>query len=164
MRAWIGLGSNLDDPLAQLQRAVAALAAHPAVRIAARSPVYRNPAMLQPGQPPQPDYLNAVVGIDTTLEPLALLDLLQAIEQAQGRVRGERWGARTLDLDILLYDDRVIDLPRLVVPHPGLRERRFALQPLADIAPGLRLPDGTTIATLLAACPPAPLGMVGQLT
>ena len=166
MRAWIGLGSNLGEPLEQLRRAVAALAALPGTRLACVSPAYRSEAMQLPGQPlqAQPDYLNAVAGIDTALPALDLLDAMQAIEQAQGRTRERRWGARTLDLDLLLYGDETLDSPRLQVPHPGLRERRFVLQPLGDLAPGLRLPDGTAIASLLAACPGAPLERSGQLT
>lgn len=163
MRAWLGLGSNLDDPLTQLQRAVEALRRLPGTRVTACSPVYRNPALRLPGQPPQPDYCNAVVAIDTDFAPLPLLDALQAIETAQGRVREQRWGARTLDLDLLLYGNDVIDHPRLQVPHPAMRERRFVLQPLADIDPGLQLPDGCTVSEWLARCPPSPLTVAGRL-
>lgn len=164
MHAYIGLGSNLDDPAAQLQRALDALAAMPGTRVLSVSALYRNPAMQAPGaRAPQPDYLNAVAAIDTTLAPLALLDALQAIEAAQGRVRGERWSARTLDLDVLLYGNERIDTDRLQVPHPGLRERRFVLQPLADLAPSLVLPDGTRIADLLARCAPSAMTPAGSL-
>lgn len=163
MRAWLALGSNLDDPPAQLQRAVDALRRLPGTRVIACSPVYRNPALQLPGQSPQPDYCNAVVAVDTDLAPLPLLDALQAIETAQGRVRGQRWGARTLDLDLLLYGNEVIDHPRLQVPHPAMRERRFVLQPLVDIEPELRLPDGSTAGEWLARCPPSPLTAAGRL-
>lgn len=164
MRAWIGLGSNLDDPPAQLQRAVDALARTPGVRVVAVSPVYRNAALQLPDDTDiQPDYFNAVAALDTTLPPLALLDALQAIEQAQGRVRTRRWGARTLDLDLLLYGDTVLDEPRLTVPHPGLPARRFALLPLHDLAPDLVLPGGVPLREALAHCPPADLFPAGLL-
>ncbi|KIT56593.1 2-amino-4-hydroxy-6-hydroxymethyldihydropteridine pyrophosphokinase, partial [Vibrio parahaemolyticus 901128] len=98
----------------------------------------------------QPDYINAVVAIKTNLTPLELLDCTQAIEQEQGRVRkDERWGPRTLDLDIVLYGNEVINSERLIVPHYGMREREFVLYPLAEIAPSLQLPDGTEVSELL---------------
>lgn len=162
-RAWIGLGSNLGDPLAQLQRAVSALSSLPDSTLAAVSDAYRNPALTLPGSAPQPDYLNAVAALDTLLEPLALLDALQAIENEQGRVREQRWGARTLDLDLLLLGDLILDTPRLLLPHPAIPQRLFVLQPLIDLAPELILPDGRTIRTLLAACPPAPLEPAGKI-
>lgn len=171
MQVFLGLGSNLDSPVTQLQQAVIAIAGLPATRVLACSPVYRNPALPLPGETvsTQPDYCNAVLLIETTLDALALLDGLQGIERAQGRVRGERWAARTIDIDLLLYGDRIIDQPRLTVPHPGLAARRFVLQPLADLAPELRLPAaaplrGRSVRELLAACPPGPLSLVGQLT
>lgn len=165
MHAWIGLGSNLDEPPAQLQQAVKALSRLTDTRVLAVSAIYRNPPMVLPGQSPdtQPDYYNAVALVDTLLPPLALLDALQAIEQAQHRIRTQRWGARTLDLDILLYGDERIDEPRLTVPHPGLHARRFALLPLHDLAPDLVLPDGGRVGDLLAACPPSELVASGTL-
>ncbi|MFP5465547.1 MAG: 2-amino-4-hydroxy-6-hydroxymethyldihydropteridine diphosphokinase [Gammaproteobacteria bacterium] len=165
MRAYIGLGSNLDDPPAQLQQAVSALARLPDSRVVAVSPLYRNAPLVPAGEDPagQPDYVNAVAALDTTLAPLALLDALQAIENDQHRVRGRRWGPRTLDLDLLLYGNERIDLPRLTVPHPGLRERRFVLLPLRDVAPELVLPGGQRLADALAACPPAELVATGSL-
>lgn len=148
IRAYIGLGSNLDDPSRQLHQAIAALQQIPESRLTARSRFYRSKPM---GPADQPDYVNAVAMFDTCLEPLALLDALQAIEQQQGRVRdGERWGPRTLDLDLLLYGPEVIDLPRLQVPHPGLTRRSFVLQPLFDLAPELTFPDGLTLREALA--------------
>jgi 2-amino-4-hydroxy-6-hydroxymethyldihydropteridine diphosphokinase len=105
-----------------------------------------------PGQ--QPDYLNAVLAVRTALGPLPLLDALQGIEQAQGRERSVRWGPRTLDLDILLYDAGQIRLPRLQVPHPGMAERHFVLYPLLDIYPDdLVVPGLGSLATLVAQCP-----------
>ena len=150
VRCYIGLGSNLAEPEHQLKQALAALAGLPQSRLIATAPLYRSAPM---GPQDQPDYLNTVAALDTGLEPLQLLDALQAIEQRQGRVRdGERWGARTLDLDLLLYGDRVIDTPRLQVPHPGLGQRNFVLYPLYDLAPQLRLPDGRSVEQLRRAC------------
>ncbi len=150
VRAYIGLGSNLADPLAQLAKAVKALQTLPASRLTALSRFYCSSPM---GPADQPDYLNAVAMLDTRLNALELLDALQAIENEQGRVRGsQRWGPRTLDLDLLLYGTEVIDTDRLKVPHPGLSERNFVLFPLADIAPELVLPDGRRLQDLLAGC------------
>lgn len=150
VRAYIGLGSNLADPQAQLARAVAALRSLPASRLTALSRFYRSRPM---GPADQPDYLNAVAMLDTRLEAHELLDALQSIENDQGRVRGPlRWGPRTLDLDLLLFGADIIDTGRLKVPHPGIAERNFVLYPLAEIAPELVLPDGRTLQQLLAAC------------
>jgi 2-amino-4-hydroxy-6-hydroxymethyldihydropteridine diphosphokinase len=148
--AYIGLGSNLADPILQLRRAVRALSALPHSRLRAVSPVYRSAPL---GPAGQPDYLNAAARLDTALDALALLDALQAIERDQGRRRSVRWGPRTLDLDLLLYGGRRIDHPRLSVPHPRLRERNFALLPLADVACGEPLlPGGEDLATLVSQC------------
>jgi 2-amino-4-hydroxy-6-hydroxymethyldihydropteridine diphosphokinase len=150
-RAFVGLGSNLNDPASQLRSAIEALRRLPQSRVTAVSHLYRSTPM---GPAEQPDYINAVAMLDTRLPALALLDALQAIEQAQGRVRGpERWGPRTLDLDLLLYGSERLDQPRLQVPHPGLAERSFVLYPLAELAPELVLPDGRSLAQLLAVCP-----------
>lgn len=147
--AYIGLGSNLEDPLAQVKRAFDELAEIPQTSLLARSSIYSSHAV----GPEQPDYINAVALLDTQLAPLALLDALQAIEQAHQRVRIQHWGPRTLDLDLLLYGDQIIDEERLTVPHPYLTQRSFVLYPLADITPNLRLPDGTPLADLLSRCP-----------
>ncbi|MFO7593738.1 MAG: 2-amino-4-hydroxy-6-hydroxymethyldihydropteridine diphosphokinase [Pseudomonadota bacterium] len=155
VRAYIGLGSNLDDPEARLQRAIEALSDIPDSRLTAFSRFYRSSPM---GPAGQPDYVNAVAMLDTRLEPLELLDALQAIEQQQGRVRkGERWGPRTLDLDLLLYGAEVINHARLVVPHPGIKERKFVLYPLAELAPELVFPDGSTLAEALQLALPGEL-------
>lgn len=148
--AYVGLGSNLERPEEQLLLALEELARLPATRLLAASGLYRNPPM---GSVPQPDYVNAVAALETCLPPLELLDALQGIEQVHGRVRIERWGPRTLDLDLLLYADRIIDEPRLQVPHPGLHERPFVLYPLAEIAPGLTIPGRGPLADWLAQCP-----------
>lgn len=149
LTAYIGLGSNLADPQAQLQRALSELAVLPQSRLLAQSSLYRSPPM---GPQDQPDYLNAVAAVDTALSPLALLDELQALELAHQRVRGEHWGPRTLDLDLLLYGEQRIDLPTLKVPHPGLYTRNFVLYPLAEIAPELVIPGFGALGELLARC------------
>jgi 2-amino-4-hydroxy-6-hydroxymethyldihydropteridine diphosphokinase len=152
--AFIGLGSNLDDPQRQVRRALAELAELPASHVSAASALYRSPPLQGPGVPrDQPDYINAVARLETVLAAEALLDALQAIEARHGRVRsGAHWGPRTLDLDILLYGDLRIDTPRLHVPHPGLAERNFVLQPLAEIAPDLDIPGLGPLRGLLARC------------
>lgn len=105
------------------------------------------------GPQDQPDYLNAVVKFQTDLDPLALLDVLQDIETHHGRVRsGERWGPRTLDLDLLLYADQVIDTPRLTVPHPGIADRSFVLLPLAELTPDLTIPVLGEVSDLVGQC------------
>lgn len=150
-RVYIGLGSNLADPAAQLQAAVTALTSLPGSTLIAVSSVY---ASLPLGPSDQPDYLNAVAALDTSLEPLQLLDHLQQIELQQGRQRKtERWGPRTLDLDILLFGQQQLDLPRLQVPHYHMQARPFVLYPLSEVAPELELPDGRTLHELLQNCP-----------
>lgn len=149
--AYIGLGSNLDNPPLQLAHALQALSQLPNTRLVATSALYQSAPV---GPQHQPDYLNAAVALDTELAPLMLLDHLQAIETAQGRVRIERWGARTVDLDILLFGSEIINNPRLTVPHPYLTQRSFVLYPLADIAPHLQLPDGQWLQDLVTLCPP----------
>ena len=148
LRCYIGLGANLEQPVAQLQQAVQALKQLAHSTLVAVSGFYSSKPM---GPQDQPDYVNAVAAIDTTLTPEQLLDALQQIEQQQGRKRkAERWGPRTLDLDILLYGNQVIATERLTVPHYGLRVREFVLYPLYEIAPQLNLPDGTVLSSLLA--------------
>ncbi len=146
--AYVGLGSNLAEPASQLRRAVQAMVAHPAIDGLQLSPLYGSAPL--GGPTGQPDYVNAVAAIRTRLAPHALLDFLQSVELAHGRERSVRWAARTLDLDLLLYDGQVIEDDRLTVPHPRLHERLFVLKPLADVAPALRLPNGGDIAALLA--------------
>lgn len=134
VRAYLGLGSNLGDRAAHLQSAVDGLSAHPRVRLVSASPVYETEPV---GGPPQPDYLNAVVAVDTDLDARALLGLAKALEAAAGRARGERWGPRTLDVDVLLVGEERVQEPDLVVPHPRIHQRAFVLAPLADLAPDL---------------------------
>jgi 2-amino-4-hydroxy-6-hydroxymethyldihydropteridine diphosphokinase len=128
--AAIGLGSNLGDSQQFLNMAVAQLSAHPRIRVQRVASFY----ITKPIGPPQPDYLNSAVTLTTDLDPWALLDVLQAIEYLAGRERKEHWGARTLDLDLLLYGAWIIDTPRLQVPHPWMGDRAFVLVPLAEIA------------------------------
>lgn len=147
---YLGLGSNLASPLRQLQHCVDALRAEPALQVMAISPFYGSTA-IGPGQ--QPDYVNGAAHIRTALSPSDLLQLLQRVEQQQGRERGpERWLPRTLDLDILLYGNQEINLPHLHIPHPRMCERNFVLLPLFDLAPALVLPDGTALRTLAQQC------------
>jgi len=145
VRAAIGLGGNLGDAPATLLRALDALRAQPGIRLLACSPLYRSAAI---GPDGQPDYANAAAVLETRLDAHALLDALQDIERQEGRVRLVRWGARTLDLDLLLYGDRRIDDPRLTVPHAEMTRRNFVLRPLADIAPDWRLPSGERVSDL----------------
>lgn len=136
---YIALGSNLDDPPTQIQQALSALAQLPQTELINCAPWYRSAAV---GPGIQGDYINTVASLSTGLEALDLLHALQTIETAQGRIRNERWAARTLDLDILLYADLRLRTPELSVPHPRLLERAFVLAPLHDLAPELRLSDG----------------------
>lgn len=148
---YIGLGSNLATPETQIKSAREAINALEHVQEQAFSSLYRSSPM---GPQDQPDYVNAVMAISTDLSAMALLRCLQKIELEQGRVRkDERWGPRTLDLDILLYGQQVIDLPDLIVPHYGLAERAFVLYPLQEIAPELNIPDKGDIAGLIKQCP-----------
>lgn len=148
-RVYIGLGSNLASPAEQLRDALRSLAKLPETRLVAVSSLYASDSLL----PGQPRYVNAVAAVDSSLEPLELLDALHGIENGQGRERNERWGPRTLDLDILLFGARVIDEPRLKVPHEQMHLRPFVLYPLAELAPGMQLADGRELDELLSACP-----------
>jgi 2-amino-4-hydroxy-6-hydroxymethyldihydropteridine diphosphokinase len=148
---YIGLGSNLADPAYQIKTARLAIRQLDAVREIAFSSLYRSLPM---GPQNQPDYVNAVMAISTRLSAINLLRNLQAIEHSQGRVRkGEHWGARTLDLDILLYADQQIHVKDLIVPHIGMAERAFVLYPLCEIAPEIDVPGRGNITDLLANCP-----------
>ena len=135
--AFVGVGSNLGDRLANLGAAVGLLAREPGFTLRRVSLAYES----EPVGPPQPRYLNAVVRIGTLLSPRATLQRLQGIEDAMGRVRRERWGSREIDLDLLLYGDRVVNETGLQIPHPLLAERAFALVPLAEIAPDAVHPE-----------------------
>lgn len=147
---YIGLGSNLEDPRQQVSDALVELREIPNTELLSHSLLYRSDPV---GPPGQPDYINAVAKVDTSLEPEELLDALQAIEQAHQRVRIEHWGPRTLDLDLLLYANDKIDTERLKVPHPFMTERSFVLYPLAEIEPNLVLPKGDHLSDILVQCP-----------
>jgi 2-amino-4-hydroxy-6-hydroxymethyldihydropteridine diphosphokinase len=139
--AYLGLGSNLGDRLATLQRAVDLLDGEAGIRVEASSRVWET----EPVGPPQPRYLNAVLRVTTDLEPLELLEACRRAESALGRVRLERWGPRTLDVDVLLYDDRTVDEPALQIPHPRMHERAFVLAPLLELEPDPMLPGGRRV-------------------
>ncbi|MCU6676265.1 2-amino-4-hydroxy-6-hydroxymethyldihydropteridine diphosphokinase [Leclercia tamurae] len=146
--AYIAIGSNLASPLEQVNAAVQALGDIPQSRVVALSSFYRTPPL---GPQDQPDYLNAAIALKTALSAESLLDNTQRIELQQGRVRKEeRWGPRTLDLDIMLFGDAVINTVRLTVPHYDMKRRGFMLWPLFEIAPDLIFPDGETLSDLLA--------------
>jgi len=147
---FIGLGSNLADPELQIKAAITALDLVDEVSVITQSSLYSSPPM---GPQDQPDYINAVVEIETTLFAHNLLDQLQSIEQQQGRIRKRHWGERTIDLDLLLYGANILDDERLQVPHPGIALRSFVLYPLAEIAPNLTIPTMGNINQLLEKCP-----------
>lgn len=142
---YIGIGANLNDPQQQVKDAIEELGLLPQTKLLKASSLYHSKPV---GPQDQPDYINAVASIRTELEPLALLDALQALEQQHGRVRKRHWGERTLDLDILLIDQQIIESERLIVPHPYAAERSFVLFPLEEIAPELIFPNGKPLQQL----------------
>jgi 2-amino-4-hydroxy-6-hydroxymethyldihydropteridine diphosphokinase len=146
--AYIGLGSNLQQPQLQIYQALDELAELPETKLLRSSPFYCSRAI----GPEQPDFINAAAVLETVLSPIALLDELQKIEQAHQRKREIHWGPRTLDLDLLLYDQEQIDLPRLKVPHPFLTQRAFVLLPLLDLDKNLSLPNGKKLQDYVAQC------------
>lgn len=144
--AYIGLGSNLSDPQAQICAAIAKLRQLDGANVIKISSLYYSRPM---GPQDQPDYMNALLALETNKSAIELLEQLQHIENITGRIRkDDRWGARILDLDIILFDQQVINTPRLTIPHYGLKQREFVLLPLAEIAPKLLLPDGDSIEEL----------------
>ena len=144
--AYIGLGSNLEDPASQIKSGYAALAALPATELIARSALYRSAPV---GYSDQPDFINAVAKVKTALDARALLDALLAIELNHGRVRNFPNAPRTLDLDLLLYGDLKLHAPGLTIPHPRMHERAFVLVPLAEIDPQCAIPGRGKVAELL---------------
>ncbi|MBS3965183.1 MAG: 2-amino-4-hydroxy-6-hydroxymethyldihydropteridine diphosphokinase [Methylomonas sp.] len=149
--AYLGLGSNLDDPVNHIRAAVEQLAALDAVKTLTLSPLYLSAPQ---GPQDQPDYINAALHVSTCLSAFELLNALHAIENRHGRQRQVRWGARTLDLDILLYDNQLITSPDLTIPHRELANRAFVLYPLNDICDGtLAIPGHGNLADLLEKCP-----------
>jgi len=147
--AYVGIGSNLGDPQAQVNRAFAELAQLPQTRVVGQSSLYRSAPV---GYHAQPDFVNAVAALDTALDARALLGELQAIEARHGRRRSFANAPRTLDLDVLLYGDEKIDEADLIVPHPRMHERAFVLQPLGELDASLRIPGRGSLAQCLAAC------------
>lgn len=137
VHAWVGLGGNTGDPVATLRAAILELGKLPGTRLLRSSRLYRSPPW---GPVAQPDFINAVALLETRLDALALLDGMLAIERAFGRERQQRWGPRSLDLDLLLYGDSIIDAPGLHVPHPHLHERAFVLLPLLELDPQASIP------------------------
>ncbi len=154
---YIGLGSNLANPVKQILKAMDALQTLPKTNELIRSSLYISPPM---GPQDQPDYINAVVELSSELSASQLLDQLQDIEQQQGRVRLRHWGERTLDLDILLYGNEEIDNERLTIPHAGMKDRAFVLYPLAEIAADLIIPKFGNIVSLVQNCPRAGLNRI----
>lgn len=137
---YVAMGSNLGDRLSNLQAALDALSGHPGVKAIRTSHVYETEALTLNPEETQPNYLNAVVELRSTLSPLELLEVCLTIERDAGRQRHGRWEPRTIDLDVLLYGEMTLDLPALRIPHPRMGERRFVLQPLSDLAGDLKLP------------------------
>lgn len=157
----LGLGSNLGDRAANIGEAVAALAAWPGIKVTQVSSLYETAPV---GLTEQPDFLNAVALVATSLAPAELLAACLAVEKAMGRVRLVRWGPRVIDIDVLLYNDVVLDTPELVLPHPRFHERFFVLVPLAEVAPSLPVYGGKTAIELLAGCPPVAVRLYGKLS
>jgi 2-amino-4-hydroxy-6-hydroxymethyldihydropteridine diphosphokinase len=150
-QVYVGLGSNLAQPEQQISQALRAIESLPASHISATSSLYISRPM---GPQDQPSYVNAVVEVQTEMQAVEFLHCLQKIELEHGRVRkAERWGPRTLDLDILIFGTQVIDSVELTVPHYGMKEREFVLYPLHEIAPELQLPNGPKLTELLINCP-----------
>ena len=147
MKSWLGLGSNLDQPVAQLRNALIRLEKAAGIEVLRRSSFYRTPPW---GDAQQGDFINAVVQIDTGLEPLPLLRVLQSIEDGMGRQRSpRRWGPRLIDIDLLLYADQTFRTPELVLPHPRMWERAFVLLPIFELDEMLEIPGYGTVRTLL---------------
>ena len=157
--AYVGVGSNLDDPAAQVERAFAALAALRESRLVYRSSLYATAPF---GPVEQPDFVNGVAGLLTRLSPEELLAALRSLEAAQGRVRtGERWGPRRIDLDLLVVGGELRQTPDLTLPHPGIPQRNFVLYPLADIAPDLVVPGAGTVRDLKERVPSSGIRRLG---
>ena len=161
MLVYIGLGSNLENPLQQIKTAINDLQAIAEIAIVSVSSLYQSPPM---GPADQPDYINAVLALKTILNPHQLLDVLQSVEQLHGRERKRHWGERTLDLDILLYGDQILDDERLKIPHPGMHERAFVLYPLAEIAPDVEIPGIGNLQEILPLCPQGDLQQVDKIS
>jgi 2-amino-4-hydroxy-6-hydroxymethyldihydropteridine diphosphokinase len=160
VRAYVGLGANLGDREESIRRAVTLLGEADGVEVVSVSTLRETEPW---GPVEQPPYLNGAVALETELGPRALLELLLDVERRLGRVRGERWGPRTIDLDLLLHGDSAVDEPGLTLPHPRLHERRFALEPLAELAPDAVVPGDGTVSELLAAFDDDGRGVTGPV-
>lgn len=147
--AYVALGSNLGDPIAQIEQAILSLSQIPQTVLRARSSLYRTPPW---GKTDQPAFVNAVVKIETSCSPHALFEYLQAIEKSQKKKKIEKWGPRTIDCDLILYGNEVMESAELTLPHPRMFVRGFVLIPLAEIAPALIFPMGKSITDLLVQC------------
>src|SRR3990167_6181572 len=147
---YLGLGSNLDQPIQHIKTALIELKTLPQTKWICASRLYHSAPM---GPQDQPEYINAVAKINTALSANTLLEYIQYLEEQHQRVRTRHWGERTLDIDILLYGDATIKTPQLTIPHPGLTEREFVLYPLYEIAPDLQLPSGVSLASCREHCP-----------
>lgn len=162
--AYIGLGSNLDHPPRQIRNAIHALVELPGTRVIEDSGLFLSRPMVTPAGPiTQPDYYNAVAKIETQLDAYQLLDELQRIEHAQHRKRTEHWGPRTIDLDILMFDDLQINSERLTLPHPGIQQREFVLYPLRNIDDSLEIPGRGMLSDLIEHCPLNGLQYLGTI-
>jgi len=150
-RVFVGIGSNEGDRLEHISRAIQQLSNTPGIQVSRMATIYDT----EPLGPPQPEYLNTVIEMDTTLSPQQLLDALKLLERQLGRVPStQRWSPRVIDLDVLLYDDRILSEPALTIPHPRMHERRFVLEPLAQLAPTLVHPIlHKTVEELLVSLP-----------
>lgn len=147
--AYIALGSNLDDPIAQVEQAILKIAQIPGTVLKAKSSLYRTPPW---GKTDQSEFVNAVVKIETSCSPHKLLEYLQIIEKDQKREKIEKWGPRTIDCDLILYEDEIIESAELTLPHPRMFSRGFVMVPLAEISPTLIFPMGESITELLVQC------------
>ena len=162
--AYIALGSNLEQPPEQIRRAIHALDRLPRTRVVSDSGLFLSKPMAPPTGPiRQPDYCNAVAKIETGLLPLELLDHLQQIEQSQQRKRTQHWGPRTIDLDLLMYDDIEMNSERLTLPHPGMHAREFVLYPLSNIDDSLEIPGRGMLRDLIERCPQRGLQYLGTI-
>lgn len=162
--AYISLGSNLENPPEQIRRALRALDSMPGTRLVADSGLFLSKPLVPPAGPiPQPDYFNAVAKIQTRLDALELLDRLQQIERSQRRQRKQRWGPRTIDLDIVMYDDMQMNSERLTLPHPGMHLREFVLYPLRNIDDSLEIPGRGMLGDLIDRCPQNGLQYLGTI-
>lgn len=149
VEAYVSLGSNIESPLHQVQQAILEIDALVQTQVLSQSSLYRTPPW---GKLDQPDFINAIIKIQTSLTAFKLFEMLQDIEKKHARMRLEKWGPRTLDCDLILFGQEIIEDPNLMVPHPRMKTRGFVLLPLVEIAPTLRLPSGEAILDLVATC------------